>query len=146
MQFSLFVPRGLRRKREYGNAAWPELAGLPLALQSETGSFRRRLDREIAGAGVLEVHLECESFPMAAQAVRTGEFAAILPDVAGAFLPKSTTERVSFDPLKRCSYDLTLLWHRRTEVLRSGSRGLKTLSFGQICTALRAALQLQRLL
>lgn len=142
MKFSVFVPKGLERKSELGNAAWPELAGLPLALQSETGSFRRRLDHEVVGHGSLNVHLECESFPMAAQAVRIGAFAAILPDLAASFLPAGTTKKLSFLPLKRCAYDLTLLWHKRTEALRSDILRAGQQSFQSIATRLRDTLLL----
>lgn len=59
------------------------ISEFPIATQAVTSQFAAHL-REIAtSAGVrLRLALECESFPQALGALRTGQYAAILPRLA----------------------------------------------------------------
>jgi DNA-binding transcriptional LysR family regulator len=95
----------------------PALAGvfqLPLAIQTTDGQFGKQL-LDIARTFVptFEPALACQSFPQTLAAVRSGRFAAVLPELAAAELPPASVHKVTGPQLQQLSRDYVLVWNRR---------------------------------
>lgn len=104
--YSLFVP--VKR----GRGEWHDLETLPLAV-SVGGEFLRELHDAAAKAKFpLRVTYHCASFTQAAQLVRAGTAAAILPDFAAPSFA-GTVRRQSLPWFKAARRDLCLVWHPR---------------------------------
>lgn len=85
---ALYVPRRLLPTA--GASITEALRTVPLALQSSESAFVAEVRRALAAAEVRpRIDLACETFPQALQAVRSGNFAAILPTWAGRELDRS---------------------------------------------------------
>ncbi len=115
MRYSLFVPHALKPKRKITAEV---MANLPLAL-SPGGQIRERLEVGATNAGVaLHIVLECPSFALAAKAVKTGQYAAILPDFAEtSFCGHPVTKfAIPFDGLP--PRKLVLAWNPRVPEFR----------------------------
>jgi DNA-binding transcriptional LysR family regulator len=130
--FVVVVPRGLAPK---GKA--PTLASvfeLPLAIQTTDGEFGRQLfDIARAFTPGFEPALTCQSFPQTMAAVRSGRFAAVLPDLAAAELEPASVYKVSGPALKPLSREVVLVWNRRL----IGVRPLAATVAENMATALR---------
>ena len=90
------------------------LVEFPLATQTTDGQFTSGL-REIgkALAITLAPALSCQSFPQTMAAVRTGRFAAIVPELAVRELPAKTAHRLSDDLLRTLDREAMLAWNPR---------------------------------
>jgi DNA-binding transcriptional LysR family regulator len=90
------------------------LSELPLATQTTDGQFTSGL-REIAAT--LEVTLapalSCQSFPQTMAAVRSGRFAAIVPELAVSELDSQATHKISGDALRPLAREAMLAWNPR---------------------------------
>lgn len=118
LEYVMVIPRGLRQGRGSRNiaTAWSDV---PFVSQKSDGQFTKQL-RAIAtvGGNPFRPALLCESFPQSLTAVKTGNYAAVLPRVATKELPAKSflvlTDPV-FDSLSR---DLVLAWNPRIAHIR----------------------------
>ena len=117
VHYRLFVPVGMLSKKPIPDIV-QLLARLPLAT-SKGGHFNARLKAAAHDAGItLAVRLACASFTQAAQAVRSGAFAGILPDTATAALPAAEFRNLDITPLALPPRKLVLAWNRRLAAIR----------------------------
>jgi DNA-binding transcriptional LysR family regulator len=95
------------------------LSTLPIAAQTTDGQFTQRL-RDIAASFAIEFNpaLACQSFPQTLVAVRSGAFAAILPDIALQSFDEGKILRVKSDDLATLSRPLALAWNPRAVHVR----------------------------
>lgn len=111
------------------------LEGLPLAAQTSDGQFTAGL-REIAQT--MEVPLapalSCQSFPQTMAAVRSGRFAAIVPEIAVWDLPDGAIYKVSGNILRPLSREAMLTWNPRLVRVRPNA--------GRLSSALHEALRI----
>jgi DNA-binding transcriptional LysR family regulator len=115
MPYSLFVPQRLNPGKALTADFWNRV---PLAL-SLGGQIRERIEAGAAGAGInLGIRLECPSFSLAAKAVASGAYAAILPDLAQTAF---TGHRVKTWPLPFPGVSprkISLAWHPQAPASR----------------------------
>ncbi len=111
------------------------LGGFPLAAQTTDGQFTQRL-RDIANGFGLEHHpaLACQSFPQTLVAVRSGAFAAILPEIALQDFDHGKILRVRGEELTGLNRTLALTWNPRAMRVRP--------NFSKLVDQLKAAFQL----
>ena len=95
------------------------LSHLPIAAQTTDGQFTQRL-RDIAASFDLELSpaLACQSFPQTLVAVRSGAFAAILPEIALQDFDEGKILRVKGDELAALNRPLALAWNPRAVRVR----------------------------
>ncbi|MEY2880641.1 MAG: hypothetical protein RLZZ15_3021 [Verrucomicrobiota bacterium] len=95
------------------------LRDLPFATQTTDGQFTAGL-RDLAEAldVALAPVLACQSFPQTMAAVRTGRFAAIVPELAARDLPPDTVHRIADPALETLSREAMLAWHPRLVRIR----------------------------
>jgi len=109
--YSLFVPDRLWPRRQKATEE-QLLQELPLATQGRNTLFQRRLEELVASRGWrMNVRLFTESFPQAAQALGTGEVAAILPDLARLSFAVESTWVMPLKSLSELRRDIVLAWH-----------------------------------
>lgn len=107
----------------FSNKRMPEFAEmftkLPLAMQVTDGQFSRLLNR-IASAEVKSFRpaISCQSFPQTLAAVRSGQFAAIIPELAANELPSGSIHKIAAPELKRLQRDIVLVWNPRVIKVR----------------------------
>jgi DNA-binding transcriptional LysR family regulator len=91
----------------------------PLAMQTTDGQFSKQL-RNIALSedDSFRPGLGCESFPQTLAAVRSGRFAAIIPELAVQELPTGSVHKISGDPLRQLQRDIILAWNPRVIKVR----------------------------
>lgn len=90
----------------------PDMTSVPLALPLG-GSFREKLEEVASRAGVtLKVAVETNAFSQAVEAMRTGSYAAILPDYVGRSLDARRFHTIAWKPLKRITRTLCVA-HRK---------------------------------
>lgn len=120
-----FAPIGKITYALYEPAAWSSLSQKPEKLAVTEGSeFLKELSRAIESRKkpLVVTHL-CSNFNQAAQLVRVGIAAAILPTMAEGFLG-TTANRVELPWLKKYRRDLGIAWHERLLETRPKSRML----------------------
>jgi DNA-binding transcriptional LysR family regulator len=123
ISYALFVPRVLRR-RGGGERVIDLLTSLPLATQHGDPELERRLATALERADVaIAPSLVCETFPQAERAVMTGRFAAILPTLARANLPRGAFDEIRA-PIFGPPAKVHLVWHARLERRRPRAAGL----------------------
>jgi len=95
------------------------LSSLPIAAQTTDGQFTQRL-RDIAASFAIELSpaLACQSFPQTLVAVRSGAFAAILPEIALQNFDEGKIFRVKADELSSLNRPLALAWNPRAVRVR----------------------------
>jgi DNA-binding transcriptional LysR family regulator len=120
MTYSLFVPARMFPKVKVMDVSSKTLSELPLATLEGTGMFRQELDRLSKRHKLsLNIQIELFSFPLVAQAVRTGEFAAILPSIAAAELSEAEVVELKPEFLRALkSRRIVLAWSPRTARIR----------------------------
>ncbi|MDI1342894.1 MAG: substrate-binding domain-containing protein, partial [Pseudolabrys sp.] len=133
LSYVAVVPKELvARKRPPSFSA--VLQEFPLALQTTDGQFTNQL-REIALAagGTFRPGLACQSFPQVFAAVKSGRFAAILPEIAAAELPPQSCLKIYGEPLLQLQREITLVWNPRVISVRPQAASI----VAKIQTALR---------
>lgn len=131
--FVAVVPTSLAPRK--AAPTFSELLGkYPLAMQDTDGQFNRKL-RELALSENISFRpgLGCESFPQTMAAVRSGRFAAIIPELAIKDLPGGSVHKITGPPLRDLQRDISLVWNPRAIKVRTHAS--KVLS--AIQTALR---------
>jgi DNA-binding transcriptional LysR family regulator len=95
------------------------LSKFPFAMQNTDGQFTRQL-REIALSVDVAFRpaLGCQSFPQTLAAVRSGRFAAIVPELAIQELPHGSVHKVSDSVLRELQRDIILVWNPRVTKVR----------------------------
>lgn len=90
------------------------LREFPLAMQITDGQFTTQL-RNIALSEDVSFRpaLCCQSFPQTLAAVRSGRFAAIIPDLAIRELPSGFVHSISDPSLRNLERDIFLVWNPR---------------------------------
>jgi len=86
-----------------------------MAIQTTDGQFGKQLV-EIASARIpgFEPALACQSFPQTMAAVRSGHFAAILPNLAVSELAPGSVLTVTGPALRGLRREIALVWNPRT--------------------------------
>ena len=90
------------------------LTSFPLAAQTSDGQFTQRLHaiaRDMKAD--LRPALACQSFPQILSAVRSGAFAAVVPQLALNDLPLRSFVEITAAPLRRLQRELVLAWNPR---------------------------------
>jgi DNA-binding transcriptional LysR family regulator len=121
VDYALFVPKSLLRVP--ARAGWRMvLDKAPLATMDSDGQFRAALLGAAEKVGIdLRIALRCTSFPLAAAALETGEYAAILPSMAGRFYSKESYHQISVPFLKAQAREISLVWNRRLPSVKKRS-------------------------
>lgn len=108
--YSLYLPAGLSGASKIG---WREaLARLPIALPA-AGRIREQLEPHL-GAGAAHIS-GVPGFDSALNFLRTGCYAAVLPDVAVAPGEAKSLRRLSLDPTGIKPREYFLVWSKRAE-------------------------------
>ncbi len=119
--YRLFVPRPLLR-RHRGLTGHELAARLPVATLGSDGEFFSQLvDGARTARVALNIRLVTESFPQAAVAVRSGEYAGILPLHASVELPSSRFAAMNVPFLERAGRTVVLGWNPRLMRVRAGA-------------------------
>lgn len=121
VRYALYIPQ----KMLSGKGRWDErrlAAELPWVTLGSDGEFMAQMD-EAARLHGLEINfrLITESFPQAARAVRTGDYAAILPLHARADFRDLDVKILEPDFLKRTGRKVVLAWNPRMIKIREGA-------------------------
>ncbi len=112
LSYVAVVPKALVSKGRSPSLA--QAFQLPLAIQTTDGQFGKQLfDIACTFAPAFEPALACQSFPQTLAAVRSGRFAAVLPELAAAELPPASVYKVTGEPLEQLSREYVLVWNRR---------------------------------
>jgi DNA-binding transcriptional LysR family regulator len=107
---------------------------LPHAMQTTEGQFTRQLlEIAISQNHAFRPALSCESFPQTVAAVKSGLFAAIIPELAIRDLPTGSFHKVSDASLKSLRRELVLAWNPR--VIKVRPQAVKVLT--ELGTALK---------
>ena len=110
LTYSLFIPKSLSKSLPSRCRLPRALTSLPLALPVG-GSMRQRIEQIAAQEKKpLTVLLECSSYMQAAEALRSGPCAAILPDMAISEPEQSHYQRI---PLSE-NIPISLIWKKRS--------------------------------
>jgi DNA-binding transcriptional LysR family regulator len=106
--YALFVPIALVR----GQSARQVLQSVPLAL-SLGGQLRQQIDAGAEREGIrLNIAAECASFTLAADVLRTGSCAAILPAIASSSLDPGKVARMALPFRPEPARRVVAAWHR----------------------------------
>lgn len=125
--YRLWVPRKLLPKG--AQCSLKLLAEVPMAL-SAGGTFRRKFEAVCLSHGIdMNVSIETTSFAQALEAVRTGAFAALLPEFAITHLNKNSFADFEIGELKSVNRTMLLVRRNQREDLYSAQK--------QIITAMR---------
>ncbi len=117
LRYALFVPKSLSALADR------DLSKVPLAL-SVGGNFLETFQIAAKQAKQeLNIVSRCTSFTLAAQLLRSGVAAAVLPSIAAPFLPSVAKPR-PLSILASISRDLGIAWHRRLMDIRPRSTDL----------------------
>lgn len=127
MTYALFVPRKLLSVPP--RTGWRMvLDKAPLATLDSDGQFRAALLKAAEKAGIdLRISLRCTSFPLAAAALETGEYAAILPSMAGSFYGDDAYQKISVPFLKNQAREISLVWNKRLPSVKKRSGDVRKL-------------------
>jgi DNA-binding transcriptional LysR family regulator len=110
MNYSLFVPNSFKPTRKMDAQA---LGRIPLAL-SLGGKMREHIEHAAMLADVtLNIQLECPSFTLAAGAVASGEYAAILPDLSEPSFAGLPVSKLALPLGNVPSRHIVMAWHPR---------------------------------
>ncbi len=101
------------------------LSELPLATQTTDGQFTSGL-REIATALNVTIApaLSCQSFPQTMAAVRTGRFAAIVPELAVGDLDSRSAHKIAGEEMRPLAREAMLAWNPRLVRVRPNATRL----------------------
>jgi DNA-binding transcriptional LysR family regulator len=121
VRYALFIPQ----KMLAGRRTWSEqaLAGeLPWVTLGSDGEFMRQVEEGAGRRGFkINFRLITESFPQAARAVQTGNYAAILPRHAEVDFAKAGVKIMDAGFLDKAGRKVHLAWNPKLLRLRQGS-------------------------
>jgi DNA-binding transcriptional LysR family regulator len=134
VRYAALAPEALVKKRK-SLALQELLTELPLATQTTDGQFASGLREIVKKFGtVFSPALSCQSFPQTMAAVRSGHFAAIVPELALPDLGEEGIRRIDDPLLRTLDREALLAWNPRLVRVRPNA--------SKICTALHAALKI----
>ena len=120
IQYALYCPKELLKKGTKSDFD-SVFEQVPLALLNGDGEFIRDLKAWVEKGRIsILVKLECESFSQACNAVRTGQYAAILPTLAARDLPPEKFVQLPL-PFMKGARAICLAWNPRTLRLRASA-------------------------
>jgi len=128
LAYAIYLPKGLWRKSSRPLAI---LANVPMALHTSGGPFEQLAFALAKAYRVkLDVRLRCESFPQACNALRTGQFATILPTLVDpAWYSEPEVQVIPLNQFENVSSPLVLAWNpRMVEVRPEAAHLLEILS------------------
>ena len=115
--YSLFIPRNFALDVTAANLK-ARLVGMPIAT-SVGGQFREMLMQAADKAKwPLRIVVSCSSFTQAARAMRAGDCAAILPDIAAQDLGDEEAAQISLPFLRSAQRRLSMAWNPRPAQVR----------------------------
>jgi DNA-binding transcriptional LysR family regulator len=121
VEYRLFVPHKLLRKHQ-GLTGHELAARLPVATLGSDGEFFTQLVEGARDLRVaLNIRLVTESFPQAAVAVQSGEYAGILPLHATTALPADKFAALQVPFLQKAGRTVVLGWNPRFLRVRTGA-------------------------
>jgi DNA-binding transcriptional LysR family regulator len=92
----------------------------PIAMQTTDGQFAKQLSEiALSANGSFRPGLGCESFPQTLAAVRSGRFAAIIPELAVKELPSGSVHIITGEPLRKLHRDISLVCNPRVIKVRT---------------------------
>ena len=113
VSYVALVPEALARTKKKLSLR-QALAELPLATQTTDGQFTSGLRAIAKDADVpLSPALACQSFPQTMAALRSGQFWAIVPELAVRDLPSGTAHRLTDTSLAQLDREAMLAWNPR---------------------------------
>lgn len=118
IEYALYCPKEILKKNPVTDLV-SVLQIIPLALLSSDGEFMCDFKAWAEKNKIpIKTKLECDSFPQAFHAIKTGRYAAILPTIASRDLPAG--EFVEFSlPSKKRARTISLSWNPRVLRLRT---------------------------
>lgn len=91
----------------------------PVAMQATEGQFTCQLrDIALKFKADFRPSLSCQSFPQVFAAVRSGKFAAILPEIASAEFPSDSVHVIAAQPFRPLQREIVLMWNSRVIKVR----------------------------
>lgn len=107
----------------------------PFAMQTTDGQFSKQLlDIATEEDKAFRPSLGCQSFPQTLAAVRSGRFAAIIPELAIQELAAGSVHKISSPQLKQLQREIVLVWNPRVTKVRPHA--------GKVLNSLQSALRL----
>lgn len=126
VSYVALVPEALARTRKKLSLR-QALAELPLATQTTDGQFTSGLRAIAKDADVpLTPALACQSFPQTMAALRSGQFWAIVPELAARDLPSGTAHRLTDTSLAQLDREAMLAWNPRVVRVRPNAAKIAT--------------------
>ena len=108
LEYALFVSKA-RMAKAGARTTEEVLAKVPIALQRSDRELNECLDPHVDRAAILE----CETFPQACRAVRSGQYASLLPVLVRGDLPAKEFAELALPGFKRLAARMLLAWHPR---------------------------------
>jgi DNA-binding transcriptional LysR family regulator len=135
LRYTVVVPRMLAQKSRAPTLR--QVFQLPLAIQTTDGQFGSQLF-EIARSfePSFEPALTCQSFPQTLAAVRSGRFAAVLPELSTRELAPTTFFSVNGPALRQLDREIVLVWNQRVIGVRPNAEA--------VATAIETAMRFER--
>lgn len=121
IDYALYVPKALllhgrnASKVSTSKVIGDLVASLPLALQSSEPELNKKLLSLVGQRPPTMPVLQCETFPQASCALRSGKYAALLPTIADENLPSKDIAEFGHSEFTGLSKKLYLAWHPRTK-------------------------------
>lgn len=123
VRYAAYAPRALVKKGAQNDFAWC-LENIPCATLSFETTFTKTLaDACAAGGCELKIALETQSFPYAAEMLKSKSFMAILPEMGEKFLPGGLVkiQPPFFRALER---EIVLAWNPRLVSVRPSAKAV----------------------
>jgi DNA-binding transcriptional LysR family regulator len=140
MSYSLFVPRPLKSAPEKTSNN-RLLDHLPLATLEGEGSFRSALQEFGKKQKTnLNIQIECSSFPLAARAVKNGDVAAILPEIASIELQNMAAVEMKLGFLRKFDRKMSLVSNPRSLRIRPALQQVQR-TLAELCHFERSAVK-----
>jgi DNA-binding transcriptional LysR family regulator len=111
------------------------MSQVPLALQSSEPELNAGLLGLAGKHAKVASALDCETFPQACRALRSGRYAALLPTIVDVELSSREVVELRHPKLARLSMKLHLAWHPRTT--------RRSAAHAELASALKALLLLR---
>ena len=122
MDYSLFCAKTSAKKLPEMRCVFQTM---PVAMQSGDGAFMQQFRAWAEKSGLkVSIKLECDSFPQASRAVRSGHFASVLPGIARGELPGSEFWELDIPGLNKEPRPICLAWNPRIARLRGAAEDL----------------------
>ena len=133
--YSLFAP--IEKIGNTKRPNWKSIMNMiPLATMVSEGQFSQALEKAAKENEInLDVRLRCSSFETAAAALRSGEYAVILPDIHESNLEAGMAKKISAPFLKNQRRKLALAWKPKLFDVKARSK--------EVFTALKSVLKLK---